>query len=200
MKAMNEVIPTARDTETSTSAMTVSNLNGTGFDIGSLGMAHSETGAPFMLPHPLTGGPIMGEDGTPVTVTLLSMFTPQYQEVARQNQLEQTEFSRIAEEEAAEQNKGRSDMLLPIRPDYTPTFEMLRKWDINYLIACTVAWNFTKMDGEDFPCTPKNRRRFWEDARFAHWRVPALNFMVRAGNFINGGSPALPKPPNSTSG
>ncbi len=47
MKAMNEVIPTARDTETSTSAMTVSNLNGTGFDIGSLGMAHSETGAPF---------------------------------------------------------------------------------------------------------------------------------------------------------
>lgn len=51
------------------------------------------------------------------------------------------------------------------------------------LVAATKAWSFSKMDGQDFPCTPANARKFWSDPRFTHIREQALVFMREDSHF-----------------
>lgn len=54
------------------------------------------------------------------------------------------------------------------------------------LVACTVGWTFDQLNGEPFPYSPENARRFWSDDRFRRWRSQADDFFSNEANFTKG--------------
>jgi hypothetical protein len=134
------------------------------FDIATTDiLTASEAGRPMVLSHPSTGRPFIGDDGKPVSITLRGRHSALAQDVLRQ----------INDERAAIEAEGRRI-----------TRDENERFNTRYLVALTVGWTFTKMAGEDFPCTPANAERLWSDSRFRHWRERALIFVGEDGNFL----------------
>ncbi len=51
------------------------------------------------------------------------------------------------------------------------------------LVACTVGWTFSVLDGQPFPFSEDNARRLWSDDRFRRWRDLAEDFVASEANF-----------------
>lgn len=167
-------------------------VNDPGFDIATFGLTRVETGAPFALPHPATGKPWTHPGGKPVTVTLLSRYSPQFTDTMRTIQIKRQEVSTAFY--VAHANTANPP------PLPRPTQETLDAEDTELLVACTAGWSFTEMDGHPFPCTPVNARKFWTDRRFANWRAPAVGFFTGDHNFLAEGLISLNDMPAISSG
>jgi len=123
----------------------------------------SEQGMPMPIIHPRTRTPIMNEDGTPLTITLLGRHSEAFRETLRASQ------------------QGRADLTAR---GIAISDEHREREDINTLVACTRDWTFQVLDGKEFPCTPQNVRKLWNDTRFRGLRETAIGFILSDGNFL----------------
>lgn len=135
---------------------------------------HAEKGVPMPLVHPKTRAPVLRDDKVPVTITLLGRHSEAFRDALREIQ------------EARADMNGRGITITPA---------MKEKEDVDTLIACTRDWTFGTLDKQDFPCTPANIVKFWNDQRFRSLREIAMNFILQDGNFLapsSGHSDAMP--------
>jgi len=134
------------------------------FDIAKLD-THTlqEKGLPMTVKHPKTGAAVLDDTGKPVTLTLLGRHSDTARGAAR----------RISERTAEQIMRG-----------VRKTEEQVAADNTDMLVSATVGWSFTKMDGEDFPCTVENAKKFYADPRFRLIKEQALDFFVNEGNFL----------------
>jgi hypothetical protein len=134
------------------------------FDIAKLETStRSEEGVEMEVIHPRTQAPVLNDDGSPVTITLLGRNSEAY-----------------LEEERAMRDRRQSRLTRGIKL----TQEDLDDDEARLLCAATKAWTFATMGGQDFPCTPQNARRLWSDRRFRWLRERAIQFVLMDGNFL----------------
>jgi hypothetical protein len=127
--------------------------------------AASEEGRKMLLIHPVTAIAFLDENKNPVGITLRGRHSDVARELLRQ----------INDERAAIVGTGREI-----------TAAENEEFNTRYLVGMTVSWDFNKLRGEEFPCTPANARRFYNDKGFKHWRERALYFVQQDGNFLAG--------------
>lgn len=134
------------------------------FDISSLEtLTRSEAGVDMTLYHPASGNPIVNAEGKPVTITLCGRNSDAFRKA-----------SRLVVERQIERNaRGVKATDIEARED-----------EAEILIACTRAWTFDQMDGQPFPASPENIRRFWMDKRFPWIFEAAQRFVMSDGNFL----------------
>lgn len=65
--------------------------------------------------------------------------------------------------------------------DETP--EELRERSINYVVARLLRWTDMQMEGQPFPCTPENARKFLADRRFGLVYDQANTFLLEEKAF-----------------
>lgn len=136
------------------------------FDIAALEVqSRSESGMPMSIIHPRTKVPVLDEEKNPVTITLLGRNSATFRETQR----------RIRDRRADRASKA-----------IKATDEDLERDELDLLVAVTIGWTFTVMDGQPFPCNPENARRFWADPRFVWIREQAMSFVLEDGNFLGG--------------
>lgn len=134
------------------------------FDLASLDtLTLSEEGMPMPLINPRTRTPIRNEDGTPLTITLLGRHSEAFRETLRNSQ------------------QGRADLT---SRGIAISDEHREREDIATLVACTRDWTLQLLDGKEFPCTPQNVRKLWNDQRFRGLRESAIAFILADGNFL----------------
>ncbi len=133
------------------------------FDISALDtLAKSQDGVDMPLIHQGTGKPFLTEDGTPLFIRLRG---------------------RTSDEFIAADDSMREQKTALARRGVALTQQDIDNFGTALLVAATAAWNFDKMDGEPFPCTPQNAKRLWSDRRFRWVREQAYGFVVNDGNF-----------------
>lgn len=145
------------------------------FDFSALGLTRTEEGAPMTIRHPKTGTPVLDEDKNPITITLLGQYSNAFRETLRAIQIARVEFSRNAQQ------------INPGNPEPIPQ-EQIDQEDTDTLVACTTGWAFRQLDGQAFPCNPRNARKLYSDRRFWWLRQQAMNFILADGNFLADGS------------
>lgn len=112
------------------------------------------------------GAVVRKPDGTPLTVTLLGRFSDPVQD-----------FSSKTTNKRLDAARRGADRL---------TEEELKAEATDKLVLATKAWDFTMLDGADFPCNHANARKLWTDVRFGNLREKALVFINDDGNFMKG--------------
>ncbi len=122
----------------------------------------SSAGAPMKLVNPASGDYLRDESGEFVTITLRGRNSREGQAVATENLNRTLDLQRRGQQSSAASIEANVLALL---------------------VACTVAWSFTEMDGAEFPCTPANAAKFWSDARFKAYREQADAFIGSEANF-----------------
>lgn len=133
-------------------------------------LTHSEAGMPMAVLNPRSKRPVLNDDGNAVTITLLGRQSEVFRSTVKML------TTRQAETAAAAQASGNA----------LPDAQTVRDSEnTELLIACTRNWTFQRLDGEDFPCTPINVSKFWNDRRFSLIREAALNFMLTDINFLD---------------
>lgn len=136
------------------------------FDVSQLDAATpADAGATMNIIAPKTGTVARNENGEPITITLLGRFATKIMAVEKTQRLKRIELARRGHER-------------------TPDDAVEEQLEV--LIAATVAWNFTSLDGKEFPCTKENARLLYSDQRFLHLRIQAEAFMNDTKNFTNG--------------
>jgi hypothetical protein len=134
------------------------------FDIASLEtQSLSEAGVAMPLFHPRTGQVVRDENDREVTITLLGRNSKAFRDKVR------------AITEKAQERRARG---------VQPTNEEIRADDVDLITACTRDWSFVTMDGQAFPPTPDNIRKFWSDLRYQWIFERAQQFVNSDGNFL----------------
>ncbi len=134
------------------------------FDISKLEtLTRSEEGVAMKVIHPRSREPVLGEDGKVITITLLG---------------KNSDAARMAMRRAADRSTERAMRGMKSTP------EERERDDAEFLAACTKSWDFTQMDGEDFPCTNSNAVRLFSDPRFRWLREQAFSFVMDEGNYL----------------
>ncbi len=113
-----------------------------------------------------TGAPIYDDQGAAVGATLLALNSTKGLEAARAN----------GNRRLAEARRSGSS-------NYTVQDSEAEGTDV--LTACTTGFTFDTLDGQPFPFTPANARRFWSDDRFRRWRQGAEAFYTSEANFMS---------------
>ncbi len=114
--------------------------------------------------HPRTGAVIINEETKePVTITVLGKNSATARAVTRVVQ---------------ERNSDKVSRGFKFTDD-----DMLRD-NAEILAACTVAWTFEKMDGEDYPCNQQNAYKLYSDRRMKTVYEQVLNFWSDSGNYV----------------
>ena len=149
------------------------------FDLASIAMTRADDGVPMTILHPLTRQPIMTASGQPMSITLAGRFSETNRQALRAIQVKRVEMV---------------DARQPI------TEEHITRENIDQLSACTQSWNFDELDGQPFPCTPQNIRRFWSDKRFIWLHERALQFIAEDRNFLSVNSTTSSDGQNTSSG
>lgn len=135
-----------------------------GFDIGRLEtLTKSEQGVKMELIHPVSMSQVLRADSAPVTITLLGANSEAFREAQRQ----------VQDRRAARVAKGAKTSSDDVRSE-----------DFHILMACTVDWTFDQLDGQPFPYSRDNCRKFWSDRRFDWIFRAAIIFIVQEGNFL----------------
>lgn len=135
------------------------------FDIAQLDIATgSDEGRQMQVRHP-KGGVVTDSEGKPVTITLLGFYSKRFREKDREITQRRIEQARLG---------------------IQPSPEDAERDAVERLAAVTVAWSFDTLDGQPFPCTEENAKRFWSDRRFAAIRAQADQFIANDGNFTRG--------------
>ena len=135
-----------------------------GFDIAELDSSGPADDGRDMEVLRLDGTVVRDEEGSALTITLRGRLSRAVQNADRDIQLRRLENAR----------RGRRATLEDAENELTET-----------LVAATKAWKFSKMDGQEFPCSPENARKFWADPRFLHIREQAIVFMREDSRFTN---------------
>lgn len=134
------------------------------FDISQLDtLSRAEEGVAMNVIHPRTKEPVKGSDGEAVTITLLG----------KNSDTARATLRRIGDRATERAFRGIKS---------TP--EDRERDDIEFLVAVTKAWTLSEMDGEAFPCNPRNAERLWGDARFRWLRDQAIAFVTDEGNYL----------------
>lgn len=110
----------------------------------------------------MDGTPARHEDGRSVTITLRGRLSSAVQRVEREINQRRLELAR----------RGRRPTLEDGDNEMTDT-----------LVAATKAWSFDSMDGQPFPCSAENARKFWTDPRFTSLREQGIVFMREDARF-----------------
>jgi hypothetical protein len=129
------------------------------FDI----LALSEQGTPMALIHPHTRLPMIDDDKTPLTISLMGRNSDAFRNTMREIQAARAE----------RQARGTA-----------PDPELREQEDILLLVACTTDWTLKILDGKPFPCTPPNIRKLWNDPRFRPLREAGLTHVMNDANFF----------------
>lgn len=151
-------------------------MNGTkvGFDLSRVETTRSDDGMPMTVIHPSTRRPLLDGDKNPITITMRGQYSDAFIDTNRD----------IQEERAL--LRGRAIQRNQPIPEVTD--EDMFNGDTRVLVACTVAWTFTELDGQPFPCNEMNAKILWERRGFRWLRRPAIDFMMEPGNFLSEGS------------
>lgn len=125
------------------------------------GASTADAGATLEVLHPATGQPMLQDDGSPVTITLLGQDSRKWRAFVRQTtnrRLQSRKAKQTAEEIEAENTEG---------------------W-----VALTVAWKGIVLAGEALECTPANARMIY--GRFPFIREQVAEFVSDRANFLRG--------------
>lgn len=146
-------------------------------DLSNLAIA-DDASADMTLLHPVDGSPLLGEDGRPVTITLLSEDSEEY----RKNQ--RAIINRRLSQRGARQGKY--------------TAEMATSDALETLVASTRGWskNFN-VDGKPLEFTPQNVRELYR--RFPWVQQQAEAFISDRTNFLMASSQTSSPAPRPTS-
>lgn len=148
-------------------------------DIGAYNFtAEAEEGATLELKSP--NGKILrmavpddappGTLGVPFSITMRGRLSEVAQRAFRSN-------GKLAQERAKHSGLGNL---------YEPSDEDNRADNINLLVAVVTGWSWDKLNGEDFPFSPENARKFFADPKFRAFYQQALNYFTTDGNFTKG--------------
>jgi hypothetical protein len=137
----------------------------------------AEEGIPMTLLNLRTRQPLLNDDGSPVTISLLGQQSKTFRALMG-----------IVQSRRAE---------IGLRNQQTDTDQRERE-DIDFLVACTTDWTIQSLDGQPFPCTMQNIRKLWNDPRFRTLRGIALGFVMNDANFLPP-SPSGSEPSPATS-
>lgn len=66
---------------------------------------------------------------------------------------------------------------------FTSSVESNEAENTEMLVALTISWTFDTYEGQPFPCTPENARKFWGDDKNIRWRRDAEEFISLEANF-----------------
>jgi hypothetical protein len=134
------------------------------FDLATLDtLAKSQIGADMEIIHPANRAPVKGDNGQPLTITLLGRSSDVFQAMSR----------RIMQERVAKSGRG-----------INLTQDDIERENVELLTACTVRWTEFSIDGTPFPWTPDNARRLWSDPRWRWLSEAAFKFIHDDGNFL----------------
>jgi hypothetical protein len=81
------------------------------------------------------------------------------------------------------QREQASKRLEESRRGKSPGVDELEAEVTELLANLTVSWTFDSLDGQPFPCTIENARKFWADPRFRGFRERANGFVATEANF-----------------
>jgi hypothetical protein len=123
----------------------------------------SAAGVPMTIINPKTGGPVLDSDGNPVTITLRGRNSQEHKNVFRV--IQDRRLDRAARGVRLTEDEQRQE-------------------EAEFLTALTVDWTFTELDGQPFPPTAENFRKFWIDERFTWILEQATRFAANDGNFL----------------
>lgn len=133
------------------------------FDLSNTALSKAVDGGTFMpFLDPASGEPYRDEAGVPQGITLRSRLSQAGQKFQRQQAEKRLEMARRGQETSVESLEAETTELL---------------------VACTVDWTFTHLDGADFPCNEANARKFWSDTRFRSHRERANGWIGNEANF-----------------
>jgi len=133
------------------------------FDLNSTALSKAADAGTFMaLLNPATGEPHRDEAGVAQGITLRSRLSQAGQQFQRQQADKRLEMARRGQETSVDSLEAETTELL---------------------VACTVSWTFTHLDGADFPCNEANARKFWSDTRFRSHRERANGWIGNEANF-----------------
>lgn len=121
----------------------------------------ASAGVPMEVLAP-SGEPLRDGDGNVVTITLRGRLSREAQAAQRENANRRLDLAKRGKDTTAETIEYEGTLLLA---------------------ACTAAWSFTELDGQPFPFTPENARKFWADERFRGIREQANIFVANEQNF-----------------
>lgn len=133
------------------------------FDIGSVRAKFLDEGSFFHLTDP-TGKPLFDDKGLKVGVVLRS----------RNSQVGLAKIRELGNVRLAKARAGTLNQ---------SSVESNEAEGADMLAALTKSWTFDTLNGEDFPCTPDNALRFWNDDNNIRWRREAEDFVASEANF-----------------
>lgn len=128
----------------------------------------SNRGVDMEVMNAKTGLPFRDENDAVVTITLLgrnSDIGRQHEHMVKDRRLEAARRGKLS----VDTDDIESDL-------------------IDFLTMATLKWSFERLDGQDFPCTADNARKFWSDKRFRNVRDQAEAFTNDYGNFMQDSS------------
>lgn len=133
------------------------------FDITTTSLSEAVNTGTFMpFLNPATGEPYRDETGAPQGIVLRSRLSQAGQQFQRNQADKRLEMARRGQETSVDALEAETTELL---------------------VACTVSWTFTQLDGADFPCNEANARKFWSDTRFRSHRERANGWIGNEANF-----------------
>lgn len=125
--------------------------------------AAAEAGAAISLLNPFTDEPLLLDDGSAVSITVLGADSAKMREYSRQ-----VTDERLAATQAAQSKNKKAPIV---------TIGKLEREKFEGLAAVTVSWNVFPLDGEVLACTEANALRLYADPRFP-WIAEQLNSAV----------------------
>ena len=125
-------------------------------------LSYSKNSQPCYLKHPVTGDVLKNDDGKPFTLFLLGTESQPYKLAAR-------ELLNKSMEAQGLKQKSKTD------------FD-IEAFAMNKLTSCTEGWENIVFDGQDYPFTPSNCQRLYND--FSWIQSQALAFIENSENFF----------------
>lgn len=135
-------------------------------------VTRSEAGVAMPVLNPRNRRPLLNDDGSPISIILLGRQSQAFRETVKSMNARQA--LEVAE---------RAASVVPPPPQDMQAVRDAENTEL--LIVCTRDWTFRRLDGHDFPCTPINIQKFWNDRRFAGIRDAALAFITQDVNFLD---------------
>ncbi|HTG26124.1 MAG TPA: hypothetical protein VK681_39365 [Reyranella sp.] len=129
----------------------------------------SERGLTIILTDPRTGGPLMHDDGEPMSVTVLG-----------DDSQRMRDYDRKQQDEAIDQAKaGRKSTLTAVG---------IEARNARRLAVATIHWHLDVIDGQALECTEANAFKVYSDSRFPWLYEQVATGRMERARFFSGGS------------